>query len=156
MYFEKFGQETALVRIGSCTPQPENIRMLSTWFSQDDFVSLIEAVFRAPVLGCPVIWGASANDADWWDNSHLGFLGWNRRITPKTSDTILWRPHPSRIRQIRWSASRAAFLSTIRSSRRVDDHVRRSGDGGGIACRAGMTYPEAADVNDIFENGEQR
>ncbi|QTK81105.1 NAD(P)-dependent oxidoreductase [Agrobacterium tumefaciens] len=76
MYFEKFGQETALVRIGSCTPQPENIRMLSTWFSQDDFVSLIEAVFRAPVLGCPVIWGASANDADWWDNSHLGFLGW--------------------------------------------------------------------------------
>ncbi|HEV7317083.1 MAG TPA: NAD(P)-dependent oxidoreductase [Ensifer sp.] len=76
MYFEKFGQETALVRIGSCVPEPINYRMLSTWLSHDDFVSLTEAVFRAPVLGCPVIWGASANDAGWWDNSHIGWLGW--------------------------------------------------------------------------------
>lgn len=76
MYFEKFGQETALVRIGSCTPEPTNHRMLSTWFSQEDFALLIQSVFRAPVLGCPVIWGASANDAGWWDNSHLGWLGW--------------------------------------------------------------------------------
>lgn len=76
MYFEKFGQETALVRIGSCTPEPTNYRMLSTWFSQDDFAGLIEAVFRAPVLGCPVIWGASDNDAGWWDNAHIGWLGW--------------------------------------------------------------------------------
>lgn len=76
MYFEKFGQETALVRIGSCLPEPVNYRMLSTWFSHDDFVSLTEAVFRVPVLGCPVIWGASANDAGWWDNSHVSWLGW--------------------------------------------------------------------------------
>lgn len=76
MYFEKFGVETALVRIGSCTPEPVNYRMLSTWFSHEDFATLIEAVFRAPVLGCPVVWGTSANDAAWWDNSHLGWLGW--------------------------------------------------------------------------------
>lgn len=77
MYFEKFGQETALVRIGSCTPEPVNHRMLSTWFSQGDFASLIAAVFRAPTLGCPVIWGASANTAGWWDNSHLKWLDWS-------------------------------------------------------------------------------
>lgn len=76
MYFEKFGQETALVRIGSCTPEPTNYRMLSTWLSHDDFTSMIEAIFRAPTLGCPVIWGSSDNDAGWWDNSHLGWLGW--------------------------------------------------------------------------------
>lgn len=76
MYFEKAGQETALVRIGSCLPEPINYRMLSTWLSHDDFASLIEAVFRVPVLGCPVVWGASANDAGWWDNSHIGWLGW--------------------------------------------------------------------------------
>jgi len=79
MYFEKFGQETALVRIGSCTPEPENHRMLASWFSHDDFLSLIRAVFTVPQLGCPVIWGASANDGGWWDNSHLDWLGW----TPK-------------------------------------------------------------------------
>ena len=84
MYFEKFGQETALVRIGSCTPEPTNYRMLSSWFSHDDFTSLIEAVFRAPVLGCPVVWGASANDASWWDNSHLGWLGWKPRDNAET------------------------------------------------------------------------
>jgi uronate dehydrogenase len=79
MYFEKFGQETALVRIGSCTPEPANHRMLSTWLSHRDFASLVEAVFHVPVLGCPVIWGASANDAGWWDNAHIGWLGWKPR-----------------------------------------------------------------------------
>lgn len=76
MYFDKFGQETALVRIGSATPEPENHRMLGSWFSQDDFLSLIGAVFRVQTLGCPVIWGASANTGGWWDNSHLNWLGW--------------------------------------------------------------------------------
>lgn len=79
MYFDKFGQETALVRIGSCTPEPTNHRMLSTWLSHDDFTAMIGAIFRAPTLGCPVIWGCSDNDAAWWDNAHLGWLGWNPR-----------------------------------------------------------------------------
>lgn len=79
MYFDKFGQETALVRIGSCTAQPENHRMLGSWFSHGDFTALIAAIFATPKLGCPVIWGASANDAGWWDNSHLDWLGWTAR-----------------------------------------------------------------------------
>ncbi len=37
MYFDKFGIETASVRIGSCFPEPKNHRMLSTWMSYDDF-----------------------------------------------------------------------------------------------------------------------
>lgn len=76
MYFEKFGQETALVRIGSCMEKPKNHRMLSTWMSYDDFEALIGCVFRAPMLGCPVIWGISDNDSRWWDNSHAAYLGW--------------------------------------------------------------------------------
>ncbi|AQS64855.1 Uronate dehydrogenase [Rhizobium rhizogenes] len=79
LYHSKFGQETAIVRIGSCEEKPTNWRMLSTWLSYGDFVSLIEATFRVPKLGCPVIWGVSANDDSWWDNSHVDFLGWQRR-----------------------------------------------------------------------------
>ncbi len=30
MYHDKFGQETAIVRIGSCFEEPRNHRMLST------------------------------------------------------------------------------------------------------------------------------
>lgn len=76
MYFDKFSQETALVRIGSCMEKPSNHRMLSTWMSYDDFASLIDCVFRAPMLGCPIIWGVSDNDSRWWDNSAASFLGW--------------------------------------------------------------------------------
>jgi len=94
LYFEKFGQETALVRIGSCTPEPTNYRTLSTWLSHGDFASLIEAIFRVPVLGCPVIWGASANDAGWWDNAHLGWLGWKPRDNAETFRTRLAEAPP--------------------------------------------------------------
>ncbi|WP_292291735.1 NAD(P)-dependent oxidoreductase [Marivita sp.] len=76
MYFDKFGIETACVRIGSCFPEPRNHRMLSTWMSHDDFIALIERVFLVPRLGCPVIYGASANGASWWDNREVAYLGW--------------------------------------------------------------------------------
>lgn len=76
LYFEKFGIETALVRIGSSFPEPKNHRMLSTWLSYDDLISLIERVFAVPRLGCPIIYGVSDNDASWWDNRETGFLGW--------------------------------------------------------------------------------
>lgn len=76
LYFDKFGQETAIVRIGSCFEEPRNHRMLSSWMSYDDFTSLIECVYRTPMLGCPTIWGVSDNDSSWWDNSKARFLGW--------------------------------------------------------------------------------
>lgn len=76
MYFHKFGQESALVRIGSCLAEPRDHRMLATWMAPDDFVALIERVFFAPRLGCPVIYGISDNDARWWDNRTAAYLGW--------------------------------------------------------------------------------
>jgi len=76
MYFEKFGQQTALVRIGSCTEKPVNHRMLASWLSYDDFARLAERVFKTPRLGCPIIYGASANAQSWWDNSKVRWLGW--------------------------------------------------------------------------------
>ena len=84
LYHMKFGQETAIVRIGSCFPEPRDHRMLATWLSEDDFVSLVDCVFRAPRLGCPVIYGASNNDRSWWDNSHVAWLGWR----PKDNSEI--------------------------------------------------------------------
>lgn len=94
LYHSKFGQETAIVRIGSCEEKPTNWRMLSTWLSHDDLVSLVEAVFHAPKLGCPVIWGVSANDDSWWDNSHVDFLGWQRRDNAARFRTDIERDVP--------------------------------------------------------------
>ena len=84
MYHDKFGIETACVRIGSCFPEPMDHRMLSTWLSYDDFVRLIECVFRVPRLGCPVIYGASANARAFWDNRHVAYLGWHPQDSAET------------------------------------------------------------------------
>jgi len=96
MYFDKFGIETAIVRIGSCFPEPVNHRMLSTWMSYDDFVRLIERIFMVPKLGCPIIYGTSANDARWWDNGSVSYLGWqpqdNSEIYRAKLDATMDRP----------------------------------------------------------------
>lgn len=98
LYHDKFGIETACVRIGSSFPEPRDHRMLSTWLSYDDFVRLIERIFDVPYLGCPVIYGASANDATWWDNSAVGYLGWvprdNSEVFRAKIDAKMPRPAP--------------------------------------------------------------
>ncbi|OQP87098.1 NAD-dependent dehydratase [Rhizobium rhizosphaerae] len=76
MYFDKFGQETAIVRIGSCFEAPRDRRMLATWLSYEDFAALVHRVFKVPRLGCTTVWGVSNNDARWWDNRTANFLGW--------------------------------------------------------------------------------
>lgn len=76
LYHSKFGQETALIRIGSCFEKPADRRMLATWLSPDDFVRLVECVFRVPRLGCAVIWGVSDNDVGWWDTATAKLIGW--------------------------------------------------------------------------------
>ncbi len=99
LYFSKFGQETALVRIGSCFPEPINHRMLSTWLSYDDFVALVERVFALPELGLPIVYGVSANDAGWWDNGAVDYLGWRpkdnaERFRAKLDATVA-KPAPA-------------------------------------------------------------
>ncbi|MAE48720.1 MAG: NAD-dependent dehydratase, partial [SAR116 cluster bacterium] len=36
----------------------------------------VERVFAVPVLGCPILFGVSANDRRWADNRSADFLGW--------------------------------------------------------------------------------
>lgn len=78
-YYDKFGVETVNVRIGSCFEKPKDRRMMATWLSPNDFVSLIKAVFDAPRVGCTTVYGASANREQWWDNRDAAFLGWTPR-----------------------------------------------------------------------------
>ncbi|MDA7426374.1 NAD-dependent epimerase/dehydratase family protein [Thalassococcus lentus] len=81
LYHDKFGIETASIRIGSCFPEPIDHRMLATWLSFDDFIRLIERIFIVPRLGCPIIYGASNNVGTWWDNTAVQYIGW----TPQDS-----------------------------------------------------------------------
>ena len=76
-YFDRYGIETACVRIGSSFPEPADRRMLATWLSYDDLHRLITACLSTPVLGHSIIFGMSDNAVTWWDNSqarHVGFV----------------------------------------------------------------------------------
>ena len=75
-YFDRYGIETACVRIGSSFAEPKDRRMLATWLSFDDLHRLITACLTTPVLGHSIIFGMSDNAATWWDNSRARHVGY--------------------------------------------------------------------------------
>ncbi len=75
-YFDRYGIETACVRIGSSFPEPRDRRMLATWLSFDDLHRLITACLTTPVLGHSIIFGMSKNAVTWWDNSRANHIGY--------------------------------------------------------------------------------
>ena len=88
-YFDRYGIETACLRIGSSFPEPRDRRMLATWLSYADLGALVRTCLFAPALGHVVVYGASANRERWWENGHAAFLGW----TPRDSS----EPHRARV-----------------------------------------------------------
>ncbi|TCT04839.1 NAD-dependent epimerase/dehydratase family protein [Paralcaligenes ureilyticus] len=75
-YFDRYGIETACVRIGSSFPEPKDRRMLATWLSFNDLHRLITACLTTPVLGHSIIFGMSDNAVTWWDNSRAHHVGY--------------------------------------------------------------------------------
>lgn len=76
LYWDKHGIETVSVRIGSCFPEPSNVRMLSIWMSPADCARLFHAALTAPEVEHTVVYGSSANTRLWWDLSSARALGY--------------------------------------------------------------------------------
>jgi uronate dehydrogenase len=83
-YFDRYGIETACLRIGSSFPEPKDRRMLVTWLSYADLTELVRSCLFAAQLGHTIVYGASANRDKWWDNGKAAHLGW----TPKDSSEV--------------------------------------------------------------------
>jgi uronate dehydrogenase len=78
LYFAKHGVESVIVRIGSCFPKPTDARMLATWLSYDDLVSLVACAIRAEDVGCIKIWATSNNrPMTWWTHDARAVIGWS-------------------------------------------------------------------------------
>ena len=75
-YFDRYGIETACVRIGSSFPEPRDRRMLATWLSYDDLTRLCIRATLATTTGSCIIWGASANSRTYWAHDSREALGW--------------------------------------------------------------------------------
>jgi len=102
LYFDRWGIETACVRIGSSFPEPKDRRMLATWLSYDDLHRLVRACLTTPVLGHSIIFGMSDNSVTWWDNRrarHVGYVPqdssdvfrdavYARTVAPDPSDPV--------------------------------------------------------------------
>jgi uronate dehydrogenase len=75
-YWNRYGIQSASLRIGSAFPEPKDRRMLHTWLSYRDLTELVRCCLMVPQLGHTVVYGVSDNRDPWWRNtgaSHLGF-----------------------------------------------------------------------------------
>jgi uronate dehydrogenase len=80
-YFDRHGLETVSIRIGSCLPEPQDRRHLSSWISHDDMERLLVAALTAPIVGHSIVYGCSDNRTTWWDNSQARNVGYRPQDT---------------------------------------------------------------------------
>lgn len=84
LYWDKFGIETACLRIFSSFPEPADRRMLWSWLSFADCVRLVEAGLTAPHVGHTISFGLSDNRVTPVDNSRAGHLGYAPQDSAET------------------------------------------------------------------------
>lgn len=75
-YHDRYGIESACLRIGSCFPVPLDRRMLHTWLSHRDLTELVRCCLDAPRLGHTIVYGISNNRHPWWSNEGAAHLGY--------------------------------------------------------------------------------
>lgn len=95
MYWDKHGIESICVRIGSCLERPTEQRHLSTWFGHDDLLHFLDRCVEAEDVGFITVWGVSANQRSWWDNSGAERLGYRPTQDAEVyAGEILAQPNP--------------------------------------------------------------
>jgi uronate dehydrogenase len=77
LYAHRYGMDVVCLRIGSAFPEPTTVRMLATWLSPADALSLVDAALRTPDPGFAIVWGVSANTRNWWDLTSARALGYD-------------------------------------------------------------------------------
>jgi uronate dehydrogenase len=76
LYSDKHGMSVTCLRIGNVGPRPLDVRRLSIWISPEDIVQLIGIGLNHPDIRFEILYGASNNEAAWWDNSRAHALGY--------------------------------------------------------------------------------
>jgi uronate dehydrogenase len=84
LYSDKHGIAVTCLRIGNVGPVPLDVRRLSIWISPEDIVQLFQIGLEHPDVRFEILYGASHNEASWWDNSRAHSLGY--RPTGKAED----------------------------------------------------------------------
>ena len=78
-YADKHGLRVTCLRIGNFGDAPIDERRLSIWLKPEDLVQLIRIGLEHPDIHFEIFYGASDNDAAWWDNSNAARFGYQPR-----------------------------------------------------------------------------
>lgn len=76
LYFNKWGIESACLRINSCFPKPADRRHLATWLSFADLVHLVERCLVSERIGYTIVYGISNNRESFFSNHKVAHLGY--------------------------------------------------------------------------------
>lgn len=76
LYFNKWGIESACLRINSCFPKPVDRRHMATWLSFDDLVHLVERCLVSERIAHTVVYGISDNQESFFSNQKVAHLGY--------------------------------------------------------------------------------
>ncbi|MBM9593643.1 NAD-dependent epimerase/dehydratase family protein [Roseitranquillus sediminis] len=75
-YADKFGIRTLSVRIGQCVPEPVDARLQQIWLHPEDFFQLCTIGLEHPDIHNQIVFGASHNTRNFWDNEPAFRLGY--------------------------------------------------------------------------------
>ena len=75
MHADKYGMSVVCIRIGSCQPRPNDVRMLSTRLSPTDAVNLFRRAVEATGIHFQTVYGVSANHRNFWQDTGNAVLG---------------------------------------------------------------------------------
>ena len=76
LYADKHGLRVTCIRIGNVNDMPLDKRRLSIWIRPDDLAQLIRIGLEHPDIHFEIFYGASDNEAGWWDNSNARRFGY--------------------------------------------------------------------------------
>jgi uronate dehydrogenase len=76
LYADKHGLQVTCIRIGNVGDKPLDKRRLSIWIKPEDLAQLIRIGLEHPDIRFEIFYGASDNEAGWWDNSNARRFGY--------------------------------------------------------------------------------
>jgi uronate dehydrogenase len=76
LYADKHGLRVTCLRIGNFGDVPLDKRRLSIWIKPEDLVQLVRIGLEHPDIHFEIFYGASDNEASWWDNSSARRFGY--------------------------------------------------------------------------------
>lgn len=126
LYADKYGMQFLMIRIGNVSPAPIDKRRLSIWCSPRDLAQLVTIGIEHPEIRFEVVYGVSANQRSWYDNSNAVRLGYRPRDDSEPyAEAILAREKPGDPRAERYQGGAFVHVEALPNPATASRRERR-------------------------------